>query len=148
MSLLKLASLHTVARFCFTTDATRSLVVVFPFEPPMAVIGNPKSFRYSAASRPNALRVSATATTAQPRCEVRSARAGLPGNPAFSFLPSPFPPPPSHPPPHRHSTFSRRVVQEVVPIEVLAPQRKEQVTRLRLPRIGAHASHGRLPRAA
>src|ERR1043166_2662431 len=90
MSLLKLASLHTVARFCFTTDATRSLVVVFPFEPPMAVIGNPKSFRYSAASRPNALRVSATATTAQPRCEVRSARAGLPGNPAFSFLPSPF----------------------------------------------------------
>src|ERR1039458_5965861 len=66
MSLLKLASLHSIENFWRSTDATNSLVVVLPFEPPTAITGSEKSRRYAAASFPNAVRVSATASTAQP----------------------------------------------------------------------------------
>src|SRR2546426_301162 len=64
MSLLKLASLQSTASFCLSTEATNSLVVVLPLDPPMAMIGSRNSFRYCAASRPSALRVSSTAMMA------------------------------------------------------------------------------------
>ena len=66
MSLLKLASLQRVVSFCFNTDATNSLVVVFPLEPPTATIGRVNWLRYAAANRPSALRVSSTVMIAQP----------------------------------------------------------------------------------
>src|SRR6266700_3267197 len=65
MSLLRLASLQSTASFCLNTEATNSLVVVLPFDPPMAMIGSRNPFRYCAASRPSALRVSSTVMIAQ-----------------------------------------------------------------------------------
>ena len=65
MSLLKLASLQSVESFWRNTEAISSFVVVLPFEPPTAITGNVKSWRYSAAKRARAWRVSSTAMTAQ-----------------------------------------------------------------------------------
>ena len=64
MSLLKLASLHNVANFWRSTDATSSFTVVLPFEPPTAMTGKSNCFRYAAAIFPNATRTSSTASTA------------------------------------------------------------------------------------
>ena len=60
MSLLKLASLRIVGNFCSRMVPSTSLVVVFPFEPPIAITAKSKSFRYRAASAPKAIRTSLT----------------------------------------------------------------------------------------
>src|ERR1039457_952143 len=64
MSLLKLASLQSVASFCLRTDAINSFTVVLPFEPPTQTTGSIKSFRYAAANFLSAAQTSLTTSTA------------------------------------------------------------------------------------
>src|ERR1035438_6026333 len=66
MSLLKLASLQSVASFCLRTDAINSFTVVLPFEPPTQTTGSANSFRYAAANFPSAILTSSTTNIATP----------------------------------------------------------------------------------
>ena len=86
MSLLKLASLERVSNFCLSTEAIKSLVVVFPADPVMATTAHASVRRRSQrsrcarASRPSAASVSSTTTTVAavpvPSALLASLRAG------------------------------------------------------------------------
>ena len=127
MSLLKLASLQSVASFCRSTDATSSFVVVLPFEPP-----RPPSAAESLSDTP---RPTGRGPCACPR--PRSPRS-RPGSPALARVRPRSPPPLS----------LAASPQKLVPIEPFARQSKEQVARLHLARIRAYAVHERFRRTA
>ena len=124
MSLLKLASLQSVANFCRSTDATSSFVVVLPFEPPTATSGSAKSSRYFEANWPSAFRVFSTAIIAQPLQPV--------GTRLRSTTTA-------------HRPFLGGLPQKIVPVEPPARQSKEQVARLHLARIRAYALDDAFP---
>ena len=111
MSLLKLASLQSVASFCRSADAINSFVVVLPFEPPTATTGKLKSRRYAAANFPSAARASSTTST-------RTFRQWRGDFSSFHD--------------HRRDAFGRDFLQKFVAVEAFAFDGKKQVAGLRL----------------